>query len=302
MTASVHTHPLISIRASATVQEAARLMADASIGAVGVLDPERRFVGIITERDLSWFVAQANDAAETRVGEIVNDFPVVIDGPLRDEEALERMRTARVRHLIVREADDFRIVSMRDYLAFKRPSNQPAARDLMTAPAVACRDEAYFEEIAELLAERDISGMPVLDAKGELVGVISERDLAHALGGPMVRLALRRHHHGPLMRDLRETPRGARRVRDVMTSPALSVEPDASLEEIARLMHVHQVNRIPITEEGRLVGVVTRGDVLGAMAHLERTARDLSRPPIVVGSGGIDPRSAPKHQPATVTT
>ena len=59
MTATVQTHPLISIRSEATVQEAARLMADCSIGALGVFGDTKQFRGIITERDLSWFVAQA---------------------------------------------------------------------------------------------------------------------------------------------------------------------------------------------------------------------------------------------------
>jgi signal-transduction protein with cAMP-binding, CBS, and nucleotidyltransferase domain len=113
----VQTHPLISLRDGATVQEAAQLMADCSIGAVGILDRHRRFVGIVTERDLSWFVAQARDATTTNVGEIVNDFPVIVDGPIDDAYALERMASARVRHLLVRESDDLRIVSMRDYMS-----------------------------------------------------------------------------------------------------------------------------------------------------------------------------------------
>lgn len=50
-------------------------------------------------------------------------------------------------------------------------------RDVMTAPAVACTDEAFFEEVAEILADRDISGMPVVDSAGRVIGVISERDL-----------------------------------------------------------------------------------------------------------------------------
>ena len=115
-TASVETHPLISIRQDATVQEAAQLMADCSIGAVGVLGADKRFVGIVTERDLAWFVAQARDAAGTSVAEIVNDFPVVVDGPIGDQRALERMRSAHVRHLVVRENGDFRILSIRDFL------------------------------------------------------------------------------------------------------------------------------------------------------------------------------------------
>lgn len=296
MSTKVQTHPLISVRADATVQEAARLMADCSIGALGVLDADREFEGIVTERDLSWFVAQAKDAAATRVGEIVNDFPVVVDGPIDDGDALERMRTARIRHLIVRDGNDFRIVSMRDLFVMGSVDNQePTAGDVMTAPAVACRDEAFFEEVAEILAERDISGMPVVDASDRVIGVISERDLAHALGGPMVRLAVRRHNHGPFMRDLRDLRRGIRRAKDVMTTPAVTVGLDAHLDEIARLLRVHQINRVPVVDSDRLVGVVTRGDVLGAIAHLDRTEIDLTRPPVVVGGTGMHPGMSPSR-------
>ena len=285
MSTAVQTHPLISIRADATVQEAARLMADCSIGAVGVLDEAKRFKGIITERDLTWFVAQGRDPEETHVHHIVNDFPVVVDGPISDSAAVDRMRTARVRHLIVREGDDYRILSIRDFLSttLGGPA-EPSAREIMTAPAVACREEAFFEEVAETLAERDISGMPVVDKAGEVVGVISERDLAHALGGPMIRLAVRRHDHGPFLRDVSDMPRGSRRAKDVMTSPPLVVQADAPLSEVARLMRTHQVNRIPVVEGSHLIGVVSRGDVLGAIAHLDRGAIDLTRPPVLVGS------------------
>lgn len=290
MPARVQTHPLISIRSEATVQDAARLMADCSIGALGVLDPDKRFIGIVTERDLSWFVAQAKDSQETTVGEIANDFPVVVEGPIDDAKAIERMRSARVRHLIVRGGDDYRIVSMRDYLsALAADDDGLTARAVMTAPAVACRDEAFFEEVAETLADRDISGMPVVNASGEVVGVISERDLAHALGGPMVRLAVRRHNHGPFMRDLSGLPRGGRRAKDVMTTPPVAVAPTAPIDEIARLMRMQQINRIPVVEEGRLLGVVTRGDVLAAIAHLEHDEVVGTKPPILVGSAGPYP-------------
>ena len=147
MTATVETHPLISIRSEATVQEAARLMADCSIGALGVLGNATQFVGIITERDLSWFVAQAKDASATTVAEIVNDFPVVVDGPIEDAEALERMRSARIRHLLVRVGDAIRIVSMRDYVLQRSGEGEKelTARNLMKAPRVRGR--------------RDVSGM-----------------------------------------------------------------------------------------------------------------------------------------------
>jgi CBS domain-containing protein len=292
MASTVQTHPLISIRDSATVQEAARLMADCSIGALGILDKDREFAGIITERDLSWFVAQGKEPGETAVAEIANDYPVVVEGPIGDAEALERMRETRVRHLIVHERADFRILSMRDFVlktASDGSPTYPTAADAMTAPAVACRDETFLEEVVEVLADRDISGMPVINADGAVVGVISERDLACALGGPIVRLALRRHNEKPLQ-SVAELPRGDRRVRSIMTAPALTVSPREGLEEVARLMRINQINRIPVIEDGFLVGVVTRGDVLGAVAHLAHESIDVTRPPVLVGSASTQGR------------
>jgi len=133
MTTRVQTHPLISIRAGAAVQEAARLMVDCSIGAIGILDAQHRFAGIVTERDLAWFVAQGRDAQATTAGEIVNDFPVVVDGPIDDASALERMRSARIRHLIVREEGNFRIVSIRDFISVLSGESEPITREVMTA-------------------------------------------------------------------------------------------------------------------------------------------------------------------------
>lgn len=287
---AVDTHPLISIRSKATVQEAASLMADCSIAAIGVLDNEKRFAGIVTERDLAWFVAQGRDPKISLLAEIANDLPVVVQGPIDDRAAIDRMRLAHVRHLIVQEGDDHRILSIRDFASLLVEALDPGktAGDVMTAPAVACRQEAFFEEVAETLANRDISGMPVVDSVGKVVGVVSERDLAYALGGPMVRLALRRHSERPL-RGVADLPRGARRARDIMTIPALTISVDTQLDQLARLMRVHQINRLPVVEGDRLVGVVTRGDVLAAMGHIAHEPIDLASEPVLVGSAGLHP-------------
>lgn len=298
--ATLETHPLISMRDSETVSEAARLMADFGMSAIGVLDDRQRFSGILTERDITWLVAQGKVASEILLKEVVNDFPVIVDAPVSEAEALEQMAKANIRHLIIRDGQDHRIISMRDLVMPHRLVDDrtearittsratPTAKDVMTAPPIACRDEAFFEEIAEILADRDISGMPVVNRAGEVVGVISERDLAHALGGPMVRLALRRHNHAPLSDGIGGVPRAARRAQDIMTVPPLTVASDTHLDEVARIMRTHQVNRLPVVDASeRLIGVLTRGDVLGAIAHLDHEAVDLTAPPILVGSAGL---------------
>jgi signal-transduction protein with cAMP-binding, CBS, and nucleotidyltransferase domain len=110
----VETHPLVSLHYDATVEQAAQLMSDCSMGAVGVLDPSKSFAGIFTERDLTGFVARRGDPSETRLKDVMNDFPVVVPGPISDSDAIQRMTKAHIRHLLVSEGKDIRIMSMRD--------------------------------------------------------------------------------------------------------------------------------------------------------------------------------------------
>jgi len=250
-----------------------------------VLGHDKRFCGIFTERDLMWVAAQGKDLSQVKLSEVVNDFPLVVRGPIDETEAIDRMQSAHVRHLIVEESGDYRIVSMRDLFSHLRQEPEPRARDLMTAPAVACRPDGYFEEIAEILADRDISGLAVVDDNDELVGVISERDLAHALGGPLVRLAVRRSGHTPVPEELKNVPRPGRMAKDIMTSPAITVSVETRLTEIAATLATQNINRVPVLANGRLAGMVTRGDVLGAVAHLQHAPIDLEKPLVVVGGG-----------------
>jgi CBS domain-containing protein len=294
MTAThVTTHPLISMRGDASVAEAARLMTDSSVGALGVLDKTKRFAGIFTERDLTWLVSQRKDLDSLTLGDAANDFPLVVEGPLTEREAADRMARAHVRHLIVNEDGDLRMFSMRDL--FPNPkTNDPSldslpplrAREVMSSPVIACRLDAFFEEIAEALARHDISGMPVVDREGRVVGVVSERDLAHVLGGPLVRMAIRRHRHvEPTKTEaLAELPRSSRRARDVMSAPVLGVGPEARIDEIARLMAFHEINRVPVLQEKRLMGIVSRGDVLRAVGGLRRSqAPTVEHEPRIIG-------------------
>lgn len=296
MSREVETHPMISIRATATVKDAARLMADCSIGAVGVLASDGDFMGIVTERDLTWFVAKGHDSAATRVTEITNDFPVILDAPLDQRTAIERMHAGRIRHLIVHDDDGYRLVSMRDLVRIPQMDGfELTAGDVMSAPAVACREHAFIEEAAEILADRDISGMPVVNSVNEVVGVISERDLAHSLGGPLVRLAVRRPNHPRFTTSVGQVPRADWRVKEIMTSPAITTQADPTLAEIARLMQLARVNRLPVMDGAGLVGVVTRGDILATLAHLNHDEIHRDLPPVLLGSEGLGPGSSLYH-------
>jgi CBS domain-containing protein len=169
-----------------------------------------------------------------------------------------------------------------------RPVTEPVARQLMSTHVIACRPESFIEEVAELLAEHQISGMPVVDAAGMLVGVVSERDLAYALGGPLVRLALRRpHHKGFTSKALDGSDPDAHRVNDVMTTSPITAHPETPLHTLARIMEREEINRIPIVNRNALVGIVTRGDVLKSIAGEEPSFHS-EFPPTITGSGVHD--------------
>ncbi|MGH2754065.1 MAG: CBS domain-containing protein, partial [Actinomycetota bacterium] len=119
------TQMLIRISDSATIQDAARLMCDMSMGCLGVDDDAHEFIGFITERDVMWAAAQGKDPLTTHVASIANDFPIILDGPISIDEAASTMVTAHVRHLLVREAGDIRVLSMRDlFLEHLRPADR----------------------------------------------------------------------------------------------------------------------------------------------------------------------------------
>lgn len=169
------------------------------------------------------------------------------------------------------------------------------AAEIMTSPAVACREEAYLEEVAELLAERQISGVPVVNEDDEVVGVISERDLAHTLGGPMIRLALRRPAHiGQEVIEMRDVPRTGRTAKVLMTSPPTVAEASTPVHVLAELMVRTQINRVPIVSDNKLVGVVSRGDLLSAISGLKHHEIAVDQDPVIIGSG-ISAAEIPTH-------
>lgn len=135
-------------------------------------------------------------------------------------------------------------------------------RELMTSPAVTVVPEASIKEAASLLAEHAITAMPVVDASGALVGVVSEADL---LGGSVPPDP--RAHERPVT-----VPLGSvgTRVADVMTHFPLSVRPDTDLAAAVELMSDTVVKSLPVVEDGRVVGVVSRRDVVAVLARDDR--------------------------------
>lgn len=137
-------------------------------------------------------------------------------------------------------------------------------KEVMTAPAVTITEEATVKEGLQLLARHDVTALPVVDRDGRLVGVVSEADL--------LRDVLPRDPRSHLLpREPTNTPAGS--VGDVMTRLSLTVSPGSDLAEAADLMADTAVKSLPVVEDGQVVGVVSRSDIVHLLARSDERIR-----------------------------
>ena len=146
-------------------------------------------------------------------------------------------------------------------------------QDVMTVDVATVKPDTSLKDMARELSRRRISGMPVVDDDGRIVGVISEADvLAKEQSEP-------EHRAGALARLLnREGPSklGARVVGEAMSSPAVTIQPHCPVARAAEEMLEREVNRLPVVQQERLVGIVTRADLVRAFARSdEQIAGDI---------------------------
>jgi CBS domain-containing protein len=140
------------------------------------------------------------------------------------------------------------------------------AKDIMTAEPISVGPQATVAEIADLMLRRRISGVPVVDAAGNVLGVVSENDLMHRpeTGGPRRRSRWLAVFSGG--QDAEFVKTHGRFAHEVMSAPAIVVDEDASISEVARLLEERHIKRVPVLREGKLAGVVTRADLLRGLA------------------------------------
>lgn len=154
------------------------------------------------------------------------------------------------------------------------------AGDVMTRQVHFVRAETPLGEVARLLAAHHISGVPVVDEQQQVIGIVSEADLIdeEKRRVPLPRAAL--FGLFPVPEDVLQDAfrRGMELTAgDVMTKRVITVGEAAPLAELAERMLARRVNRLPVVRDGRLVGIVSRGDLVRALAEPAASAR---------GSGG----------------
>ncbi len=145
------------------------------------------------------------------------------------------------------------------------------AKDIMTAEVITVTKDTAVAEVAQLLTENKVSGLPVVDQEGRVIGMVSEGDLIYQdkklhtpafleiLGGVIYLENPQR-----LGQDLSKMT--AVKAGEIMTVKPYTVKEDATVEDIATIMVERQINRVPVVDnEGKLLGIVSRQDLVKAM-------------------------------------
>jgi CBS domain-containing protein len=145
-------------------------------------------------------------------------------------------------------------------------------RDIMTTAVITAKPGTTVRELADILAKNKISGVPVVDDRGRLLGMVSEADIILQdadLHFPYYVQFLESVIYLQSVHKFEERFRKAfgSKVSQIMTEDVASVSPDETVRDVATLMADRNVNRIPVTENGGLVGIVTRGDIVRAIAQ-----------------------------------
>ncbi len=147
-----------------------------------------------------------------------------------------------------------------------------SVNDVMTHEVVTARPDTPFKEVAALFHRNDITAIPVIDEQGRPLGMVSEADLLRkeaVLPDPEGRFPGRWLDANDRARAEAETAGG------LMTSPAVTARPGWSVPEAARAMDKHRVKRLPVVDEvGRLVGIVSRRDLLEVFLRHDAAIRD----------------------------
>ncbi|BAZ53135.1 CBS domain-containing protein [Nostoc ellipsosporum NOK] len=144
--------------------------------------------------------------------------------------------------------------------------------DVMTHNPIVVRPETPLQEAVQIIAERRISGLPVVDDAEKLVGIISETDLMWQETGVtppayimFLDSVIYLQNPATYERDLHKAL--GQTVGEVMSKNPITISPDKTVKEAAKLMHDRNVHRLPVLDSaGQVIGILTRGDIIRAMA------------------------------------
>ncbi len=164
-------------------------------------------------------------------------------------------------------------------------------RDVMTQPVISVRPGTPLKEVAHLLVDCKISGLPVVDEDGVVLGIVSEADFLVKEQGIE---AVRRRRLARIIGESRESRSqlakiGALTAGEAMTAPAVTISADSRIAQAAAAMTSHGVKRLPVLEDGRLVGIVTRADLVRAFVRSDEELARTIREDVLLRTLWLDP-------------
>jgi CBS domain-containing protein len=139
-------------------------------------------------------------------------------------------------------------------------------QDVMTPDVITVAPEVFVHKAARLMSDHGVSGLPVVDADGRVVGIVTEGDLILRQAGPRARRWWNRFFADPdaLAREYQKA--AGTTVGEVMTRAVVSIGPAVGIDTAARILHDRGLRRVPVVRDGRLVGILARGDLVKALA------------------------------------
>jgi CBS domain-containing membrane protein len=198
-----------------------------------------------------------------------NDHDKPAPGPapgmeIKDEDILEAMR-AIPGYLDITPGDFKEIYRLAFQHALERLSRDVTAAEIMTTDVVAVNPDTPVSEVAAAMGRRGVSGVPVVDAENQVVGVISEKDFLTRMGVQDAKNFMSLVANCLMTKNCMALPMECALAGDLMHSPAVTVAPDTPVREIAMLLTQKSINRLAVTDPaGRLLGLVSRGDIVKA--------------------------------------
>jgi len=146
------------------------------------------------------------------------------------------------------------------------------ARDVMSQAVISVPPDATVEAALRLMVEKNISGLPVIDAAGQLVGIVSEGDFLRRaeLGTQPRQPRWIEFLMGPGALAEQYVRASGRKVGEIMTAPVRSVAEDTPLDDVVMLMERYHIKRVPVMRGERPVGIITRANLIRALASVSR--------------------------------
>jgi len=167
---------------------------------------------------------------------------------------------------------------------------QMKVREIMTADVVTVGPSMPLREVAQVVSEHGISGVPVVDASGQLIGVISEGDfLVKERGRPTRPQSALDRFFGRRTNEADDRRLSAQTAGQAMSAPPVTIDADRSIREAAAMMIDHAINRLPVMSDGRLVGIVTRADLVRAYLRRDDDTLRVIRESVLRNTMWIDP-------------